>query len=79
MSLVENYKGNCIYCCFYRVCGGFLNRVYVIDIILFYGGSVVVIIREGKLIFIFDNGRLDIFCLKVLCVDIRGFMYIMDS
>lgn len=79
MNSVENYKGNRIYRCPYRVCGGFSNRVHVIDITSSHGGSVVVTTREGKPIFTFDNGRPDTFCPKALCVDTRGFLYITDS
>lgn len=79
MTSIENYKGNRIYRCPFRVYGGFSNRVHVIDITSTHGGSVVVTTREGKPIFTFDNGRPETFCPKALCVDTRGFLYITDS
>lgn len=79
MTSIENYKGHRIYRCPFRVCGGFSNRVHVIDITSTHGGSVVVTTREGKPIFTFDNGRPETFCPKALCVDTRGFLYITDS
>ena len=79
LNSLEKYLGKAIFHCPYKVAGGFSNRVHVIDITSATGGQLVVRTREAVPIFTFDNGGLESFCPKALCVDCEGFVYVVDS